>query len=103
MPDDEALSELRALDAIASERGAVLAFRMCEQSGALEPVFLTVFSANPGEENQAAMIDIGDQSGLSLGRYVISRASLEQALARAEEVGESEQDPAVVPLDWELS
>jgi hypothetical protein len=99
MREDEAMSRLRALDAIASEGDAVLAFRVCEQSADLEPVFLRICRANVGERNEAALIAIDDQGGLSLGRYVVSRSRLDGALERAPDV-EDDDAELVAPLDW---
>jgi hypothetical protein len=101
MPEDKAVTELQALDAIASERGAVLAFRVCEDSVDLEPVFLAISRGNAGDENEVALIALDDQNGLSLGRYVVSRERLETALDRAEDVLDDDAEPAVVPADWE--
>jgi hypothetical protein len=100
MHDHEAIGELQALDAVASEQGMVLAFRMCEESGDLEPVFLRIDRANGDTENEAALIAITDASGFSLGRYVIPRGRLDEALDRADEVDEVEPEPTVVPADW---
>ena len=100
MPEDNTLNELQALDAVASEQGMVLGFRVCEESGDLEPVYLTVHSAEAGGGDEAALIAIGDSRGMSLGRYVISRSRLEAALERAEDV-EAEAELAAVPLDWQ--
>ena len=94
MREDEAMSRLRALDAIASEAGAVLAFRVCEESADLEPVFLRISRANSGEENEAALIAIDDQRGLSLGRYVLSRDRLDRALEWAPDVDKDDAERA---------
>ena len=100
MPEDP-LSHLQALDAIASEQNAVLAFRVCEESGELEPVFLRVFSANAGDASEAALISIDDQQGMSLGRYVVPRDRLDAALDGADTIEEGEDPvPETVPLDW---
>jgi hypothetical protein len=101
--EDNSLNELQNLDAIASERGAVLAFRVCEDSVDLEPVFLGISSGNTGEENEVALIAIDDQNGLSLGRYVVSMQRLEAALDRAEDVLDDDTEPAMVPADWDVT
>jgi hypothetical protein len=99
MPE-KALDELQALDAIASERGGVLAFRVCEESGELEPVFMHVLRASGEREQEVALIALTDASGLSLGRYVLSRSRLDDVLERAERIGDEDSGPAVVPADW---
>jgi hypothetical protein len=104
MPDDKAVDQLHALDAIASEQDAVLAFRICEETGDFEPVFLRLFSANVGEENETALVAITDDRGMSLGRYIVPRGRLDRALEDAEEIDEDpgdEPEVTVVPLDWE--
>lgn len=101
MSEDGAVNDLHTLDAVASENGALLSFRMDEETEELEPVFMRFFSANTGEENEVALIDIADQAGLPLGRYVINRRRLELALVRAVDVDEGAPEPAVVPADWE--
>jgi hypothetical protein len=101
MPQDDTVSELQALDAVASEKGMVLAFRVCEESGELEPVYLSILAAEAGGENEAALIAIGDARGMSLGRYVIPRARLEAALEQAEDVEDEDAEPIAVPLDWQ--
>jgi hypothetical protein len=101
MHEDGGVDELQALDAVASENGAVLAFRMEDGAEDLEPVFMRVFSANAGEQNEVALFELTDRDGLSLGRYVISRRRLEMALVHAEDLGSDEPEPAVVPSDWE--
>jgi hypothetical protein len=78
----------------------VLAFRMCEESGDVEPVVLRIDRANGDSENEAALIAITDASGFSLGHYVIPRGRLDEALDRADEVDEMEPEPTVVPADW---
>lgn len=103
MPEENALNELQNLDAIASERGAVLAFRVCEDSVDLEPIFLGISAGNAGEENEVALIAIDDQNGLSLGRYVVSMQRLEAALDWAEDVLDDEAEPATVPADWDTA
>ena len=99
MNEDQAINELQELDAIAAERGMVLAFRVCQDEAGFEPVFMSVHSANPGEDNETAMIAIADEDGLPLGRYVIPRSRLDDALAEAQDV-EAEDEPAVVPVEW---
>jgi hypothetical protein len=103
VPEENALNALRNLDAIASERGAVLAFRVGEGGVDLEPVFLAISSGNAGEENEVALVAIDDQNGLPLGRYVVSMERLEAALDRAEDVLDDETEPATVPADWKLT
>jgi hypothetical protein len=107
MPADEAVNELQALDAIAAEQDAVLAFRICDESTAFEPVFLRVYRANVGEENETALLAMSDERGLSLGRFVINREALELALERAEAIDEGDPEDGgeidVVPLEWEQS
>jgi hypothetical protein len=105
MPEDEAVNQLQALDAIASEQDAVLAFRVCEETAEFEPVFVRVFRANAEEDNEAALIAISDERGLSLGRYIVPRARLDRALERAEVLDDDETaedtEVTMVPLDWE--
>jgi hypothetical protein len=105
MPEDEAVNQLQALDAIASEQDAVLAFRVCEETAEFEPVFVRVFRANAEEDNEAALIAISDERGLSLGRYIVPRARLDRALERAEVLDDDESaedtEVTMVPLDWE--
>jgi hypothetical protein len=98
--DDEPLAHFQALDAIASEQDMVLAFRVCEESQEFEPVFLRIMAANSGEEHETALISIGDERGLPLGRYVISRRRLEAALETANDVTDDDPEPSVVPSDW---
>jgi hypothetical protein len=105
MPENEAVNRLQALDAIASEQDAVLAFRVCEETAEFEPVFVRVFRANAEEDNETALIAISDERGLSLGRYIVPRARLDRALERAEVLDDDETsdeaEVTVVPLDWE--
>jgi hypothetical protein len=105
MPENEALNQLQALDAIASEQDAVLAFRVCEETAEFEPVFVRVFRANADEDNETALIAISDERGLSLGRYIVPRARLDRALELAEVLDDDEtveeSEVSVVPLDWE--
>ena len=101
MNDEGTLDELRSLDAVAAEQGAVLAFRVCEDSDELEPVLIQVHAANPGAPHEAALIAIEDRSGMSLGRYVIPRERLDRALAQADDVDTASEEPAVVPSEWE--
>jgi hypothetical protein len=99
LAEPEPVGRLQALDAIAGEADAVLAFRVADGSQELEPVFMRLFGANPGEPHETALISIEDQDGLSLGRYVVSRSRLDAALARIEDV-EHEDEPTVVPAEW---
>jgi hypothetical protein len=105
MPEDEAVNRLQALHAIAAEQDAVLAFRVCEETAEFEPVFVRVFRANAEEDNEAALIAISDERGLSLGRYIVPRARLDRALERAEVLDDDETaedtEVTMVPLDWE--
>lgn len=98
MPEDK-LGELQALDAVAGEQGMLLAFRVCEESGELEPVFMEIEHADGDEENEVALISIGDGRGFSLGRYMVPRARLDEALATARESA-GQGEPAVVPREW---
>jgi hypothetical protein len=79
------MRDLQELDAVASERGMVLAFRACEETDEFEPVFLEVRSAGVGSEGEAATIAITDGNGMSLGRYVVSRSKLDAALADSQD------------------
>lgn len=97
---DDAVRDLQALDAVASERGMVLAFRVCEGSGDLAPVFLRILSAEPGEDNEATLISVSDEQGRSLDRYVVPRSRLDAALAEADDV-DADATPTAVPPDWE--
>jgi len=101
MPEDDTLSELQALDAVASEKGMVLAFRVCEESDELEPVYLSILSAGSGGESEAALLAFGDSRGMSLGRYVIPRDRLQAALDAAEDVDAADAEPARVPVEWQ--
>lgn len=101
MSDEQTLDELRALDAVAAEQGAVLAFRVCEDSDELEPVLIQIHAANPGAPQEAALVAIEDRAGMSLGRYVIPRERLNRALAQADDVDAAGEAPAVVPSEWE--
>jgi|Tabmets5t2r1_1033131.scaffolds.fasta_scaffold179122_1 hypothetical protein len=107
MPENEAVNQLQALDAIASEQDAVLAFRVCEETAEFEPVFVRVFRANADEENETALIAISDDRGMSLGRYIVPRGRLDRALERAEVLDDDgsadDADLTVVPADWELA
>jgi hypothetical protein len=96
VPENDTVGQLQALDAGASEQGAVLAFRVCEESGDLEPVFMHIARANPDSEQEAALVALTDANGLSLGRYVVPRGRLDDALGRVE----GETHPAVAPADW---
>ena len=75
------MRELQELDAVASERGMVMAFRACEENEEFEPVFLSVERAPVGEDDEIALIAITDRNGMSLGRYVVGRSKLDAALA----------------------
>ena len=105
MPEDEALDQFQALDAIASEQDAVVAFRVCEETGDFEPVFLRLFRANAQADNETALVAISDTRGLSLGRYIVPRDRLDRALEGAEEIdaepADDEPELTVVPRDWE--
>jgi hypothetical protein len=107
MPEDEAVDQLHALDAFAAEQDAVLAFRVDEETGDFEAVFLRLFRANAGAENETALLAITDERGLSLGRYIVPRGRLDRALEDAETIDDQEpgDEPelTVVPLDWEHS
>ena len=80
---EDSVSELQALDAVAAEHGAVLAFRLCEEADGAEPVFARIEHADAGAEGGAMLISLTDRNGLSLGRYVMPRGRLEAALADA--------------------
>ncbi len=81
-----AVDELQALDAVAVEKGVVLAFRACQESDEYEPVFLNLARSDVGSGDEAAMIAITDANGMSLGSYVVSRRRLDAALDRSEEI-----------------
>jgi hypothetical protein len=98
--EDEPLAHFQALDAIAGEQDMLLAFRVCEESQEFEPVFMRIMSANAGEDHETALISIGDERGLPLGRYVVSRRRLDAALDNATDVSADEPEPSVVPGDW---
>jgi hypothetical protein len=74
---------LKGMDAVAGERGMVLAFRVCEETEEYEPVFMKFGGGAIGEPGETAMVAISDRNGLSLGRYVMPRARLDEALAGA--------------------
>jgi hypothetical protein len=101
MSDEARVDDLHALDAVAAEQNGVLAFRVCEDSDEFEPVLMRILAANPGAQNETALISIEDRSGLSLGRYVVPRARLDQALTQADDVDAAAESPSVVPADWE--
>ena len=101
MHHDEGIDRLEALEAIAAEQDLVLAFRMCEDSDELEPVFMRVFQATGDSDPQTTLLAIADERGLPLGRYVVSRRRLDDALARAGEATSEDVAPAVVPLEWD--
>jgi hypothetical protein len=90
------VNELQTLDAIASEHGAILGFRACEETGEFEPVFMRVGRADEGDENSPATLEINDANGMSLGRYLMSRARLDSALAESDVVAETDS-PGIVP------
>jgi hypothetical protein len=75
--------ELQEMDAIAAERGLILAFRACDESEDYEPVFLRIENAGVGPTDEVAKIAITDGNGLSLGRYLVPRKKLDPALAEA--------------------
>lgn len=77
--------DLQEMAAIASERGQVLAFRACDESGEFEPVFMRVRGAGLGGDDEVAAIAITDANGMSLGRYVVPRTNLDAALAASED------------------
>lgn len=77
--------ELQEMDAIASERGLLLAFRACDESGEFEPVFMRVGGAGIGGDDEVAAIAITDANGMSLGRYLVPLAKLDAALAKSED------------------
>ena len=101
MHPDDALDRLEALEAIASERDLTLAFRACEESDGLEPVFIQILRANAGTEQEALLVAIADEQGLPLGRYVVNRATLTAALERADDIGAEASEPATVPVEWD--
>ena len=89
---EDSINELQALDAVAGEHGALLAFRLCEDGDGAEPVFARVEQSEPGAAAGTVLIALTDRSGFSLGSYVMPRARLVSALAdaaaeRAEPVG----------------
>ena len=100
MCEYEAADQLRGLEAVASERGMLLAFRVCEEADELEPVFVRAMCTNSGSEREASLLAITDARGMSLGRSVIPRAQLERALAHAPDIDADDDEPAVVPVDW---
>ena len=100
MPENEAADQLRALEAVASERGMLLAFRVCEEADELEPVFVRAMCTNSGSEREASLLAIADARGMSLGRFVFPRAQLERALAEAPDFEAEDDGPVVVPVDW---
>jgi hypothetical protein len=75
------MRDLQELDAVASERGMVMAFRACEETDEFEPVFLSVERTPVGTDEEIALIAITDRNGMSLGRYVVGRSKLDAALA----------------------
>jgi hypothetical protein len=80
----ETLGQIKDLDAVASESGGVLAFRLCDGGDELEPVFAR-FRQEPGDAagGGAAMISLSDRNGLSLGTYVLPMQKLRAALSEA--------------------
>lgn len=78
---EDAFNQMQELDAAASERGALLAFRFCVDGDEVEPVFVQVETGGIDDGNGAAMLAITDGRGMSLGRYVLPRHKLEAALA----------------------
>jgi hypothetical protein len=91
---------LQALDAVAAERDMVLAFRLCEDSDEVEPVFARVEQADVGSGAGAVLFSLSDRAGFSLGRYVVSRARLEAALVAAGDT-DGAAEPTLVPSDWQ--
>jgi hypothetical protein len=75
------IRDLQEMDAVAGERGMVLAFRACENNEEYEPVFLRFEPADP--ESEAAMFAITDRYGMSLGRYIVPRNKLDAAIAES--------------------
>jgi hypothetical protein len=73
--------ELQEMDAIAAERGQILAFRACDETDDYEPVFLRIENAGVGPVDEVAMVGITDGNGMSLGRYLVPRKKLDAALA----------------------
>ena len=69
----EAANDLQALDEEAAGRGLTLAFRLCEDSDQVEPVFMNL---EDGDREGAILLSLSDRNGLSLGRYVIARERL---------------------------
>lgn len=98
---ENTLNQLQALDAVAAENGMILAFRVCEESGELEPVFMHVLRAEGDGSDDAALIAISDKHGLLLDRYVVARGRLADALDQAEDVEDEGAEPTVVPPDWQ--
>lgn len=95
----EPVNDLQTLGAMAAERDMVLAFRLCEDSDEVEPVFARVEHAPVGDGAGAVLFALSDRAGFSLGRYIVSRQALEAALDRADGAGEAE--PTLVPADWQ--
>jgi hypothetical protein len=77
--------DLQEMDAIAAERGMVLAFRACDESDDFEPVFMRVGPAGIGGEDEVTLVAISDANGMSLGRYLIPRSKLDAALTESED------------------
>ena len=73
---EEAQGELKELDAIAEEHGAKLAFRLCQESDDVEPVFVRAVADGEG----ALLLNLSDLDGISLGSYVVPVAHIARAL-----------------------
>jgi hypothetical protein len=93
------MHDLQTLDAVARERNMLLAFRLCEDSDEVEPVFAEVRQADVGTGAGAVLFALSDRAGFSLGRYVVSRERLEAALCEAG--GTEEAEPTLVPAEWQ--
>jgi len=57
---------------------------------------MRVGRADEGDENSPATLEINDANGMSLGRYMMSRARLDSALAESDAVAETDS-PGIVP------
>ena len=93
-----AAHDLQTLGAVAKERNMLLAFRLCEDSDEVEPVFAEVRQADVGTGAGAVLVALSDRAGFSLGRYVVSREHLEAALVNA--AGTEDAEPTLVPAEW---
>lgn len=93
MDEGNGIHELQALDAVAAEHGAALAFRICEDGEGFEPVFMRVHRANAETEDERALISFADRDGLPLGRYVVPSARLDALLAEGEPIADDEHQP----------